>query len=461
MCMVVLCASLVLFSFNLNTAAASVPKVTETLNDLMSIYNNKCWNGGLNQQDLINAVKAGKTDDYSLGLTRYKCADGGSRCTSNYFGGGSQCWGFAHYIEYILYKDLLDCHSGPNYVTYNGNNIPSLQPGDYIRCNGHSAVVWKIENNKIYVVECLGGTGSGCLIQWDHFNQNSIDEAKTPDGLRNYIINNNGFVIRHWGKITINYYSNYADKSFEKPNNKVSPFKNVKVRSVVVNYNWPFEDGLHDYSSSENGTYLGRTGYKATGNWNTKTDGSGISINQKTAFANGQAFAKALGKDLSKGNVSIKLYPEWKKIPNEGIVRNKNGGTSDTFYVNAKDKKEYGIAMSMKKGTFCSSDKSKENKTIYGFYEIKVFGKQSDGSYKQISKNNVKNLASYTIKLKGYKTYKVQIYNWKTDTINKNKLYFYTINSSGKKAPVGTSFWSDYSVPKWRISKTDGLTYKV
>ena len=118
--------------------------------------------------------------------------------------------------------------------------------------------------------------------------------------------------------LVVNYYSNYADQSFENPLNQVGSDKNVLVRTGHVRYAASYENGLQSYTESTSATYLGRTGYTATGNWNTKADGSGISINQNTGFASGNALAAALGKDISNGNQTINLYPEW--MPNAYTV---------------------------------------------------------------------------------------------------------------------------------------------
>ncbi len=92
------------------------------------------------------------------------------------------------------------------------------------------------------------------------------------------------------------------------------------------------------------------------------------------------------------------------------------GGAATVFYVNAKNTKTtkveyYGTAGRLKKkdGSVCLGK--------YGYYEVLVYGKQSNGTWKQISKTNLKNDASDTISMKGYKQYKVRVYDWRTSTI--------------------------------------------
>lgn len=65
------------------------------------------------------------------------------------------------------------------------------------------------------------------------------------------------------------------------------------------------DNGLWDFKTFN----LTKSGYKAT-YWNTKADGSGISIDQSTAYT-AQALAQEVGQDLSKGNVTINFYPLW------------------------------------------------------------------------------------------------------------------------------------------------------
>ena len=74
--------------------------------------------------------------------------------------------------------------------------------------------------------------------------------------------------------------------------------------------------------------YLERPGYTMeTHSWNTKADGTGISIDWKQAFDTGNDLANALGLDLSTGSKTVTLYMEWK--PNHlDIIYNSNGATS-------------------------------------------------------------------------------------------------------------------------------------
>lgn len=112
-------------------------------------------------------------------------------------------------------------------------------------------------------------------------------------------------------KLTVNYYSNYATSAFEEALNTVGSDKNVKVWTFEAYYSTDYSTyGLANYSGSSGSVYMTRTGYTATGNWGTSTNG-GTLINENTGYASGQALAKALGKDLSSGDASINIYAQW------------------------------------------------------------------------------------------------------------------------------------------------------
>ncbi len=113
-------------------------------------------------------------------------------------------------------------------------------------------------------------------------------------------------------KLTVNYYSNYADQAFAGAVNEVGPGKNVIVRTWNVPYNktsWP--DSLHNYSADTSATHLARTGYIATGYWNTKADGTGISIHELTDFSSAEELANALGVSIKDGDAVVEVYAQW------------------------------------------------------------------------------------------------------------------------------------------------------
>ena len=125
----------------------------------------------------------------------------------------------------------------------------------------------------------------------------------------------NGFSsLPYKGTLTVNYYSNYADKSFSGSANTVSGTTNVLVRTARFLHDSKYSDGLHNYSTADSGTYLGRTGYKGTGYWGTSTTSTttdSTSVNENTSFTTGADLAKKLGKSLSGTDATVNLYPIW------------------------------------------------------------------------------------------------------------------------------------------------------
>lgn len=128
-------------------------------------------------------------------------------------------------------------------------------------------------------------------------------------------------------KLTVNYYSNYADyATFKGAEVTASSSTNVLVHSQDFYYDNAVNSGLADVQNTEY-VYISRTGYTSTGYWGTSTSG-GTLINQSTVYTTGQALAQALGKTLASGNVSVNLYPQW-KINTYTIGYNGNGGSGN------------------------------------------------------------------------------------------------------------------------------------
>ena len=173
--------------------------------------------------------------------------------------------------------------------------------------------------------------------------------------------------------LTINYYSNYADYgTFNGETLNVSADANVVVYTHKYYYDNAYSDGLYNIQNSEK-LYLSRTGYTSTLNWGTSPNG-GTLIDQYTTFDSGQALANALGKDISGGNASINIYPQWRKNVltmkfhvNRGVVN------SDKYYVDND-------LISL-----ISSSSTLEDKWNYndghedGLYNAKTFGLTREG----------------------------------------------------------------------------------
>ena len=480
-----------MFDVKANAAIVmSTSEVTAKLTSLKSVFygsdgSYKYWNGGKSQSSLMTAINNGLTDNASLGLTTKRClgtfvtAEANKAkcqtCTSNYYQGW-QCQGFAHFLEYALFRvNTNDENGGNGYTRTEGQYVTSFQPGDYIRCNGHSAVVWKVEGGNLYVAQCWGGDGpdyqeyghdygtSGCKIVWGGWNSSSagtvtnmLDKLKsngyvlrptsyvssditvtpgtttsntkvtwkavsgaTKYDFRIYKLDSNGIEtervyknanvpsttlsqsmlissvgtyhvaiqVFYDGKnptwlvspafniskgtdytLTICYYSNYADKSFSNPLNAVGANKSVFVKKTVVKSGSPCS--LEKYTTTGSSTYLARTYYTGTGYWNTDKEGNGYSVHESTKFATGQELALALGKDISKGNATVKLYPKWR------------GNTfSVNYYSNYADKsfKNPDHAVGADKNVLVCTGKSTYG--LYSEYGVRDYSKQSDTYY--------------------------------------------------------------------------------
>ncbi len=161
--------------------------------------------------------------------------------------------------------------------------------------------------------------------------------------------------------LTVNYYSNYADKAFSGSLNAVGASKNVLVRTAAFKYGEAYSDGLHNYSATNASTYLGRTGYTATGKWKSE---HGQLVGENTGYSTAQALAKALGVDLSTGSKSVKVYAQW-TINKYTVTYNANGGTGAP----GNQTKTYGVALTL--------SSTKPTRTGYTF---NGWNTKSDGS---------------------------------------------------------------------------------
>ena len=72
----------------------------------------------------------------------------------------SQCSGFAAYMEYVIFKT----QSKSDFTIYGGNKtLPSgyeIKPGDQVRYNGHSYVIYDVTSDTAKIIECNVPSGS-------------------------------------------------------------------------------------------------------------------------------------------------------------------------------------------------------------------------------------------------------------------------------------------------------------
>lgn len=142
----------------------------------------------------------------------------------------------------------------------------------------------------------------------------------------NYTANSTATLYAIWteNKLTVNYYSNYADYGIYKGELlSVSASTNVKVHTQDFLYDNSYSSALSNVQNPDY-LYLSRTGYTPTGFWGTTITG-GTLIDEDADYSTGQALAQAFGKSLTSGNASINVYPQW-KINTYTIGYDGNGG---------------------------------------------------------------------------------------------------------------------------------------
>lgn len=158
-----------------SSAAITTGEITQALTSLKNTAypQNNYWCGG----------------DISTSLSYSGCGRAGG-CTCNVFAYSSQCHGFALYLA----QRLMGSYPKGSLYTYTHGAVSGswtcytksalgtsalcamgLQPGDIIRAatdsrysNGHTAIVWKVENGKVYFAESWGSVY--CKINWGGFN---------------------------------------------------------------------------------------------------------------------------------------------------------------------------------------------------------------------------------------------------------------------------------------------------
>lgn len=141
-----------------------------------------------------------------------------------------------------------------------------------------------------------------------------------------YTANSGATLYAVWSehKLTVNYYSNYADYcTYKDESLSVSASTNVKVHSQDFLYDNSYSSALSNVQNPDY-LYLSRTGYTPTGYWGTSTTG-GTLIDEDADYSTGQALAQAFGKNLTSGNASVNVYPQW-KINTYTIGYDGNGG---------------------------------------------------------------------------------------------------------------------------------------
>ena len=157
-------------------AAVTYDDVTRIVEAYLAVCKNKYWNKNLGSSAM-------KTAAYEDTITNAGCPTGGDKnlhyrnkkCTSNLFKGvgavnddnpsvfsetssDAQCSGFASYMEYVIFRTQSTskfklCYGTGNHSLSNlANN--EIKPGDQLRYNGHSYVIYKVDSSKAYFIQC-------------------------------------------------------------------------------------------------------------------------------------------------------------------------------------------------------------------------------------------------------------------------------------------------------------------
>lgn len=117
--------------------------------------------------------------------------DKAGKSTPKYTGGGSQCSGFADYMLYVLFKStsMDDFYYADKYNAVFTKSY-QFQPGDMIRYNGHSVVVYEVNGSSVSVIDC--NYGQACKIRIHKYNKSAKDLregiTKKYGNEKNYIL---------------------------------------------------------------------------------------------------------------------------------------------------------------------------------------------------------------------------------------------------------------------------------
>ena len=209
------------------SASAAAPSSEEIQNKIDDYYDvvtsNRTktvyWNKGQNETQLKSYASQ---HDFAESVTENACITHGTThkrgmgCYSNTFSSSSQCHGFARYMCYILYGTAPNYAPGytaiakagtsnDGWTTYaKGAQFPTIQAGDFLRCSGHSAIVYSVSaNGQIKVIDCnhfgSGKNPSGAcgIYIWNAWNVSDFKAAYERG---------NAYIIRYGGYLPPSAY---------------------------------------------------------------------------------------------------------------------------------------------------------------------------------------------------------------------------------------------------------------
>lgn len=176
-------------------------EVMAKLDELKAIFEHgKFWNHNPNQSNDPASVTNSPCSHHSTVNCELHVTTGACGCNS--FGGGIQCYGFAFYMAYRVfghYPDLSvwtstnggSCKNG--WRGYGAGYLSglTLEPGDVIRKDDHSAIVHTVVGDAVQVAEVWGNpedSNYNCMIAWGYFNSNSANTASVILSTADYIM---------------------------------------------------------------------------------------------------------------------------------------------------------------------------------------------------------------------------------------------------------------------------------
>lgn len=175
--------------------------VTAKLDELKETFaQGKFWNHDPNQSNDPASVTNSPCSHHSTVNCGLHVTTG--TCGCNSFGGGIQCYGFAFYMAYRVFGHYPDlgvwtstnggsCKNG--WRGYGAGYLSglTLEPGDIIRKDGHSAIVHTVVGDTVQVAEVWGNPQNAnynCMIAWGYFNSNSANTASVILSTAEYIM---------------------------------------------------------------------------------------------------------------------------------------------------------------------------------------------------------------------------------------------------------------------------------
>ena len=141
--------------------------------------------------------------------------------------GGYQCYAFARQLAMDVFGSYpavnvayaSDGQVSNGWTAVKDPSKVTLEPGDIIRANNnhHTAMIWKVEGDKVYVGECWGGQNN--KINWGNFNGTASQSTVT------YLLSKSSFtgVWKHPGSIIdVSAYKTVSNSGAGKMLNIVS-----------------------------------------------------------------------------------------------------------------------------------------------------------------------------------------------------------------------------------------------